>query len=357
MKGARVVRGLAVAAALVGGPALLAWAAAASINASHPVGSVAAAEPIFVDARLDDVSDTLNAIAELVWSPERPIVTQQGLPGIVTRVDIVEGQTPASGAVLYMVNSVPVVGLNTSIPLFRDLKVGDVGEDVASLEETLSALGVDVGVVDDRYDSRTESGVRSWLGSLGAPYKGSGLAASRVVWLPTLGQPVEEVEVEVGSPAPESAATIAKLRPTLLQLRISLEVAPRVVGGRYELRTAGGSYPIVVAPNDGPLVIALDGASAEALAHLFKPTDKDSKAQLVLIDKPQQVVVPASALLVAPSGTTCAWVRPDSSATLTARRLDVGTASFGGAAIISGIKAGERVLANPLDVQGRPPCQ
>ena len=51
-----------------------------------------------------------------------------------------------SGSRAYQVNDRTVVALHTATPLYRDLKVGDRGEDVRSLNDELSRLGYDMNL-------------------------------------------------------------------------------------------------------------------------------------------------------------------------------------------------------------------
>lgn len=73
-----------------------------------------------------------------------------------------EGDRIDCGDVLYRVNDRPVVLLCGSVPAYRDLRIGDTGEDVRQLNRNLHRLGYDAGpgLGDDDYTGQTASALR-----------------------------------------------------------------------------------------------------------------------------------------------------------------------------------------------------
>lgn len=61
----------------------------------------------------------------------------------------------------------PVIALVGATPAYRDMRPGDVGEDVRQLEDGLLALGFDPGAADGRYGDATEKAVSELYGKLG----------------------------------------------------------------------------------------------------------------------------------------------------------------------------------------------
>ncbi len=81
--------------------------------------------------------ETVVIIGQAPEGVERAVVTRSG--GEV-------GTTVSSGNLLGAVSNRPIIGLSLTIPLYRDIRIGDSGPDVASLQE---ALGVErTGVLD-----------------------------------------------------------------------------------------------------------------------------------------------------------------------------------------------------------------
>ncbi|GAB3865143.1 peptidoglycan-binding protein [Dactylosporangium cerinum] len=105
------------------------------------------------------------------------------LPGMITGLPG-EGRTVERGQPLYQVDGTPVLLMYASAPLFRQLRAGDSGADVAAFESNLSALGFKGFTVDDAFTSATASAVQDWQERLGLPETGV-VELGRVVMAPT----------------------------------------------------------------------------------------------------------------------------------------------------------------------------
>ncbi|WP_240320403.1 peptidoglycan-binding domain-containing protein [Bifidobacterium animalis] len=93
-----------------------------------------------------------------------------------------------SGSRAYQVNDRTVVALHTATPLYRDLKVGDRGEDVRSLNDELSRLGYDSVPQSGEYNRNTGNGWRQLMvdagNSDGAGEDDMNLRLSDTMWIP-----------------------------------------------------------------------------------------------------------------------------------------------------------------------------
>ena len=93
-----------------------------------------------------------------------------------------------SGSRAYQVNDRTVVALHTATPLYRDLKVGDRGEDVRSLNDELSRLGYDSVPQSGEYNRNTGNGWRQLMvdagNSDGAGEDDMNLRLSDPMWIP-----------------------------------------------------------------------------------------------------------------------------------------------------------------------------
>ncbi|WP_238016367.1 peptidoglycan-binding domain-containing protein [Dactylosporangium sp. AC04546] len=104
------------------------------------------------------------------------------LPGMVTGLPG-EGTTVQRGQQLYRVDGGPVLLWYGTAPLYRTLKPGDEGADVAMFEAGLAALGYKGFTADDSYTSATADAVRDWQESLGLPRTGT-VEVGRIVVAP-----------------------------------------------------------------------------------------------------------------------------------------------------------------------------
>jgi multidrug efflux pump subunit AcrA (membrane-fusion protein) len=129
---------------------------------------------------------------------------------VVTSV-LAAGATVRLGAVLYTVQSRPVVAMAGTLPAWRSLSTTVVdGPDVAQLELSLVALGYDRGhtmTVDDHFDSNTKAAVERWQAGYGLDVTGT-VTLGSVVFLPAP-TTVASVSVSVGSSVGEGDAVMS----------------------------------------------------------------------------------------------------------------------------------------------------
>lgn len=104
-------------------------------------------------------------------SPGAEILT--ALPG--------EGDTVSRGESVYSVDDRKVPLLYGSIPLYRTLRAGSEGKDVAMLERNLAELGYTGFTVDDEYTAATAEAVRAWQEDLGRERTGTVAPGEAVV--------------------------------------------------------------------------------------------------------------------------------------------------------------------------------
>ena len=93
-----------------------------------------------------------------------------------------------SGTRAYQVNDRNIVALHTATPLYRDLKVGDRGEDVRSLNDELGRLGYDSVPQSAEYNWNTGNGWRQLMVDVGnsdgvAP-EDMDMRLSDTMWIP-----------------------------------------------------------------------------------------------------------------------------------------------------------------------------
>lgn len=122
----------------------------------------------------------------------------------------------ASGRGAYRVNDRSVVALNTAIPLYRDLKTGDTGDDVLALNNELNRLGYNSVPDSNIYWWATSDGWRQLMADNGNASDGS-LQVTDTIWIP---QPTVNVDawtatkgsnVGGGTPVGKIPGTLTKL--------------------------------------------------------------------------------------------------------------------------------------------------
>lgn len=131
----------------------------------------------------------------------------------------VTGATPLGTAIgrgdtVAMVDEEPIVAIYGHRPLWRDLRDGVEGVDVALLETNLVALGYDPDVtvsVDEDFTANTELMVERWQEDLGMEVTGI-VQVSDVIVLP--GPGVLTAEAEIGAAASGVLATVSAERST-----------------------------------------------------------------------------------------------------------------------------------------------
>jgi peptidoglycan hydrolase-like protein with peptidoglycan-binding domain len=91
------------------------------------------------------------------------------------------GSVVDRGQPVYKRDNLPVPLFIGSLPLYRELKSGLIGDDVREVEENLAALGYTGFTVDTSYTAATASAVRRWQRDLGLTQTGVLDPASVVV--------------------------------------------------------------------------------------------------------------------------------------------------------------------------------
>ena len=128
-----------------------------------------------------------------------------------------------SGSRAYQVNDRTVVALHTATPLYRDLKVGDRGEDVRSLNDELSRLGYDSVPQSGEYNRNTGNGWRQLMvdagNSDGAGEDDMNLRLSDTMWIPPDSVKVQGWRATRGS-AVQAGAPLGTVPGGLVRLAI-----------------------------------------------------------------------------------------------------------------------------------------
>ena len=141
---------------------------------------------------------------------------------------------PASGAsvgcgeVLYRVDERPVLLLCGAVPAYRDLQLGDVGDDVRQLNQNLHQLGYDedsnVDPNDAAFSDRTRAALSVLQQTTGSDVTGV-LGVDDAVFLPWSVQ-VAAVTAELGGIA-QPGADVLRVTSDTLEVRVELDASER----------------------------------------------------------------------------------------------------------------------------------
>lgn len=161
--------------------ATVTWAVMTVLRQSD--NPLAAPSSTFVSVEPGDVGSSLSLNTIAKWQPT-PLGANQAA-GIVTSVDVPDGQTVSQGTVLYTVDLRPVVVAQGDVPAFRAIGAGVRGRDVAQLQSMLQALGFFTDAVDGRARESTMTAISEWQESLGLDDSG-GVPLGDVIFVPSL---------------------------------------------------------------------------------------------------------------------------------------------------------------------------
>ncbi|MFI8768048.1 peptidoglycan-binding protein [Streptomyces sp. NPDC053792] len=145
----RLLGAVTAAAVLVSGLGIVAArvikspAQAAADTAAPPPSVITAA----VEHRVLEEAVILRGSVHASQTVEISAAVSGGAGGapVITKMNVGAGDTFRSGRVLMEVSGRPVIALKGSVPVYRDLKPGAEGEDVAQLQSALRERGHDTG--------------------------------------------------------------------------------------------------------------------------------------------------------------------------------------------------------------------
>ncbi|MGV8979101.1 MAG: peptidoglycan-binding domain-containing protein [Cellulomonas sp.] len=264
--------------------------------------------------------------------------------GTVTRMPVAVGDLLDSGSVVVIVDDTPIVAYVSDGPLWRDLEPGVKGEDVARLQRFLSDVGLYDGRADGEVGTATARAVKAFNKAHGREDLGATFAMSSVAWVGPSAVRVATLEVAAGATigagsvivrGPRRATSITVTEPTG-------GIPP---GSEYQLTVTGTATPYV--PGSG--VVTDPDVVAAVTASLG--TTGEGAGQVMSVDAEPVLRVPASAIVVDPSGASCVF----ESAVGDPIAVTVRGGTLASADLATGI-ALTHVLVNPLAVLEEPTC-
>ena len=239
---ASVVVLASLAVGLTCGFLLVQPSAPASLGAERPLKSVAVTQTSFDDPQ--DVSVTV------VPGPSRTLTSAVG--GRLTTFSCAVGSRMTSGTSAFSVDGTPILLFATSVPLWRDIRIGDHGDDITALQTELTRLGFGANA-DGKWGARSQNAYESLLRKRGMRLDlPGGVSAERIAWLPSETAAVSNCAASVGDTV-EPTQAIARF-PTGLA---SATVAVGSTGSTGSAKSQTGDRVIVV--DDARIPLPADG--------------------------------------------------------------------------------------------------
>lgn len=270
--------------------------------------------------------------------------------GVLTSIDVTQGQSVGPGTILYRVDLRPVVLADGQVPAFRDLSIGIRGPDVAQLRAHLHAEGhLRSAASSETFDAATRAAVQRWQRVLGVEPDGV-VRVGDVIFAPRLPVRASLSEVRPGDRAgpdiPVVGATEVVPRFTVTLGADQAAVVP--TEGPVTVSGDGHSWDgvIAAAEQDGSTLVlsitAADGAplcdpECDALTPPEPGLSTVFQADLTIVPETMGPIVPVAALGLSASG--------DHVVTSTdGRQLHVTVvASSDGMAVVEGVRAGDEI--------------
>lgn len=133
----------------------------------------------------------------------RPLIVRDS--GVLTMVDCVVGDSWASGSSTVAVDGARLMLLSGNEPWYRDLTLGDEGEDVMNLQRALNRLSGEV-TVSGRFDAATRAAWKKIAAKAQVPAKDGVFRLSEIVWLPEDEVAITQCPLAAGQDIADGAA-------------------------------------------------------------------------------------------------------------------------------------------------------
>jgi hypothetical protein len=254
------------------------------------VGDASVTQRTFDDAKTVSMSVTVSS-QQNALSPAA---------GRVSASACVAGQPLASGGMVVAVDGTPLIGLATSLPLWRDLERGDQGPDVTALTAELIRLQRLEGQATDTMTGPVVEAFNQLALNVGVAQSNLSswtVARSGIVWLPEDSLVVESCPATVGSAvAPEQV--VATFASTLTEARITTELATTLAGDRVLL--LDGRVEVAV-PAEGLVTDPAQLAVIASSDQFRYARREDAGATTVTVMGRLKLVAPIDVWVVAPA--------------------------------------------------------
>lgn len=274
------------------GAVLAVWALMASPLQS---GTQVAAVVAEVGAATRDNATTTTATV----MPAPGVVVRSASSGTVTGLSLVAGTTVDQGEVAMDVDGLPITAYVAEAPLYRDVKPGMSGDDVATARRLL----IDLDYLDQAgrtVDAVMAAAIRSFNADHGRVANNTTLATASLVWVPAGSAAPQSVTVQVGDViAPQTELYTTTSGSAAVNAGVDAAPVERTLTiGMTTVPLPAGEEAVTDADSVAALVAEMG--------------DQESVIATVADANPVQVgTVPASAVIIDPSGGACYYAGVD----------------------------------------------
>jgi peptidoglycan hydrolase-like protein with peptidoglycan-binding domain len=228
--------------------------------------------------------------------------------GVVTSVPLKPGDQVADGTVIATVDLEPLVAAQGKIPMFRTLKAGVRGPDVAQFQTLLTSLGFYRGAIDGKFSPQTAAACKRWQRSIGAP-QDQIVDAGSLVFVDNLPIPME-VLAAVGQRIGAGSELVRVLgtTPDFIATVTAAQRAELSSGSSVSINAPGGStWPGTLRSfktlEDGRYSVAIGGTLCGLDCGLVPVDDQTAMSgSIELVPETSGTVVPSSALVQQATG-------------------------------------------------------
>ncbi|GAA4157361.1 peptidoglycan-binding domain-containing protein [Leifsonia shinshuensis] len=179
---------------------------------------------------------------------------ESGTGGRVTSFPCAPGEVVESGSALAGIDGRPLVALATAVPLWRELGIGDRGEDVTALQKELVRLGYTL-TADGTVGRRTLAAAATMFERAGETAPDSErVDAGRIVWIPAASVTIGECRTSVGE-TQQAGDVLATTSGATTRVSV-IEPIADLVDGERTLTVDSVAVPIEGAGIDDPAALA-----------------------------------------------------------------------------------------------------
>lgn len=337
------------------GLSVLAAAGAGAVAASWTLAPPDEPAPTTTATSVEVLHGSLGRSVDLLGHASWPLtdLARAAVDGTVTSVDVLPGEEVDVGRTLLTLDLRAVVVARGAVPAFRDLGLGDAGDDVAQLQQMLGDLGTETTDPPGVFGPSTRQAVTSWQRSMSVEPTGTVMAGD-LVYVPelparvllaedvTVGQLVSggDLLLHAVADAPTVTAVLSPTQAGVVPLEGEVQISSGDVVwdgivAESRVEETGEVSLLVTAPDGSPVC----GAGCVDAVPL-DPTGAASAvtASMVLVPQTEGPVLPRAALSALADGRAAVT-------TVDGRRIPVEVvASADGQAVVSGVDLGERVV-------------
>ncbi len=322
--------------------------AAISQRRPRPLEELTDPRPVEVTLATEDL--TWQSGATLVVNmAEGPHLVSNGRPGLVTEIHTTVGVPLTSGDPVVSVDGSVIRTLATRRPLYREIRRGTRGDDVADLQAALADLSLYDGDADGTAGTDT---MRAVAALLDIDFRRSTtLSPLDVLWLPVTRLDVGRVDLEPGTPVPPVGTPIVAGAPTVAEVVVTLDDEPPADRPQEALRfeSLDGSLIVDLDADLNPTNLRqVESALAAALSEGVPDPPPISMRGVVTTTRPRRVIAAPTTAVVVDGDDICVW---SAGASPRPRPVQVVGSSVVGVTFLADLELdGSPVVANPVDL-------